>query len=150
MNTLEKYWFDGKIRYPEIQNDGFEKNMTREFMIPAVTFGEAEEKLIKTTETETKGNYEVTSITKTKVEDVHYHDKIQEDNGERLRWYKVKVNFLWVDDNGKERKDSHFHMVQAISTDEVNMILQGFIESTVDKSQIADIVETKVVDCLAD
>lgn len=122
MNTLDKYWFDGKIKFSEIQEDGMEKDVTREFMIPAVTFGQAEERLIRETETETKGDYGVTAVTKTKVEEVHYHERLPEDSKDRLKWYKVKVNNIWEYD-GKERKDSHLHMIQAVSTDEVNSII---------------------------
>lgn len=150
MNTLEKYWYDGKIKYPEIQDDGFEKDVTKEFMIPAVTFGESEEKLVRETMAITGGNYEVTSMTKTKVEDVRYHSALAEDSKEKLKWYKVKVNNVWDDENGKERKDAHLHMIQATSTDEVNTIIHEMNKDAVNDYQIADIVETKVVECFTD
>ena len=92
-------WFECKVRYVKIdETSGREKKVNEAYLVDALTFTEAENRLIKEMEQMIRGDFQVTNIRK-----AGYSDVFPFDSGDR--WYKCKVAYISVDEEaGKEKK----------------------------------------------
>lgn len=100
-------WFECKIKYQKINEYGQEKPLAESYLIDALSFTEAESRLIKMLETELSEEFMVTGITKAKLEEV-----IPQENTDY--WYKCKVIYKDIDEkSGKEKATQHQVLVAA-------------------------------------
>ncbi|MDR2928297.1 MAG: DUF4494 domain-containing protein [Cytophagaceae bacterium] len=91
-------WFECKVRYVKIdEKSGKEKKVSEPYLVDAITFTEAEGRLIKELEQMIRGDFQITNIRK-----ANYSDVFSFDDGDR--WYKCRVSYLSVDElAGKEK-----------------------------------------------
>ena len=45
MRTKTSNWFEVKMRYDKVHEDGYEKKVTESYVVEALSFGEAEKRL---------------------------------------------------------------------------------------------------------
>ncbi|MDP4185359.1 MAG: DUF4494 domain-containing protein [Bacteroidota bacterium] len=103
MNT----WFECKVKYQKIDENGKEKKVNEAYMIDAISFTEAETRIYKELETMISGEFNVTGITKSKITEV-----VPSETGDR--WFKCKLSLLTIDESsGKEKKATQQILVLA-------------------------------------
>ena len=94
-------WFECKIKYQKVNEYGQEKPVAESYLVDALSFTEAESRLIKMLETELSEDFIVTGISKAKLEEV-----IPQENADY--WYKCKVVYKDIDEkSGKEKATQH-------------------------------------------
>lgn len=140
-------WFECKVRYDKLQEGGTSvKKVTETFLIDALSFTEAEARIIEERTPYISGEFSVSAVKRTKIAEIFYND-----DGDK--WYMVKWLITTIDEkaaaSGKpvqEKKVAVLTLVQASS-------LQGALEEFVkgmDKSmadyEIAAINETPILD----
>lgn len=142
-------WFECKIRYDKLQENGTSvKKVTESFLVDALSFTEAEARIIQEREPYISGEFSVTAVKRTKIAEIFYNDDENAD-----KWYQVKWLITTIDEKpaavGKppvEKKVSVLSMVQA---SDFQAALQGFMEgmkSTLADFEIAAINETQILD----
>jgi hypothetical protein len=103
-----KIWFQCKIKYQKEDENGRLKNITEPYLVDAVSYTEAEARIYQELGSVIRGDFEVTSITKSKISDIFHYDDAE-------TWYKCKVTYIAADDtSGKEKKVTNQMLVSAM------------------------------------
>jgi hypothetical protein len=112
-------WFECKVKYVKIDDDGRERKVSEVYLVDAVTFTDAETRIIKQMETMVRGEFMVDNIKKSNIVEIFPHE-----SGEW--WYKAKIGIVTIDENaGKEKKINNYFLVAA---DDLKQALQRLEE----------------------
>lgn len=95
-------WFECKVKYVKIDEvSGREKKVNEPYLVDAVSFTEAENRIHQELEQMIRGDFMVTNIRK-----ANYADIFPFDNADR--WFKCKVSYVALDEGaGKEKGQQH-------------------------------------------
>ena len=85
MKTKTSKWFETKIQFDKTQKDGTQKKVTEQYVVEAISFTEAEAKIIAETKDYVSGDYSVKNITP-----ANYHEIFFAENNKDDKWYKAK------------------------------------------------------------
>lgn len=140
-------WFECKVRYDKLQEGGTTvKKVTETFLIDALSFTEAEARIIEERTPYISGEFSVSAVKRTKIAEIFYND-----SGDK--WYQVKWLITTIDEkaaaSGKpvqEKKVAVLNLVQAST-------LQGAIEefekgmkTTMADYELSAVNETPILD----
>lgn len=133
-------WFECKVRYDKTQEDGSVKKVNEPYLVDALTFTEAEARIIDEMKPYISGEYSISSEKKTKISEIFFNE-----GGDR--YYLVKVNFITIDEvKGIEKKTVSQILVQASDfEDAVDKFKEG-MKGTMADYEIASISETMIMD----
>ncbi|MFW5887039.1 MAG: DUF4494 domain-containing protein [Bacteroidota bacterium] len=133
-------WFECKVRYEKMDNEGKQRTVNEPYMVDAVSFTEAESRIYKELEPYISGEFNVTNI---KIG--NYSELIPHENGDR--WFKCKVTFITLDEKkGKERKTSTNMLVQANDIKEAFDRIEDQMRGTISDYTIQTISESPICD----
>ena len=134
-------WFTCKVKYQKEDEQGRVKNVTEAYLTDALSFTEAEAKIYEEIGQRVMGEFQVTSIAKSKIVDVfEYPDADQ--------FYQAKVSYMVADaDSGKEKKVTNLMIVNAMDVrqawerihESLNNMLVTFIVPEVKESPILEV-----------
>lgn len=112
-------WFECKVKYVKIDDDGRERKVSEVYLVDAVTFTDAETRIIQQMQTMVRGEFMVDNIKKSNIVEIFPHE-----NGEW--WFKAKIGIVTIDENaGKEKKINNYFLVAA---DDIKQALQRLEE----------------------
>ena len=133
-------WFETKVRAEKMQENGAVKKVNEPYLVDALSFTEAESRIIEAIKPYISGEFSVSAVKKTKIAEIFFNE-----NGDR--YYMVKVNFISLDEkSGVEKKSASFILVQASTFgDALDNFLAGMKGSAADY-EIASIAETPLMD----
>ncbi len=142
MRSRTSKWFETKIRYEKMMEDGQQKKVTEQYVVDALSFSEAEQRITEESSAYISGEFDVTDIKPAAYGEIFFSDAPADD-----RWYKAKLSFITLDDKTqKEKRTSVTHLVQAKTFNAaVKNIEEGMTGSMMDYV-IANISETKIMD----
>ena len=133
-------WFECKIRHQKVFETGQQKPVTDPFLVDALTFTEAEARIIEEVTPYITGTFDVTAVKKVKIAEIFY-----DETGDK--WYYVKYNMITIDEKTAiEKKQLITVLVQA---SEFQKAIDNFMEnmkSTMADFEIASVTETKILD----
>lgn len=139
---MKQIWFEGKVRFTKTMENGMEKKVTESYLVDALSFTEAEERLIKEVEPFISGEFSVSGIKIAKLTEIFYSEDEMAD-----RWYKCKLWFVTVDEkNGLEKKTGAYILVQAAGLREAVRRLDEGMKGTMADYLIASVAETPIMD----
>ena len=142
MRTKTSKWFEAKLRYDKVHDNGSKKKVTESFVIEALSFGEAEKIALEFLGSSVSGEIQVININPTKFNEVIFSEEESCD-----RYYKAKLQFITLDEKtGKEMPKYFYYLVQASSFDNCKDTIRKMNQSTLIDYQIAAVSETKIVD----
>ena len=105
-------WFECKVKYVKIDDDGRERKVSEVYLVDAVTFTDAETRIIQQLQTMVRGEFVVDNIKKSNIVEIFPYEE-----GEW--WYKAKIAIVTIDENaGKEKKINNYFLVAADVEDE--------------------------------
>lgn len=84
-------WFECKIRYDKMLENGMQKKVTEPYLVDAMSFTEAEARIIEEITPFISGEFEVANIKKAKINEMFF-----DENGDKF--YKAKVAFITIDE----------------------------------------------------
>ena len=133
-------WFECKIKYEKTAEEGKIVKVNEGYLIDALTFTEAEERIIEEMKPFISGEFQVANIKRTRINEMFFNE-----NGDK--WYRTKVNFVTIDEEkGVEKRTGVTMMAQASDMKEaLAVILEGMKGSMADY-EIANITETTIMD----
>lgn len=142
MRTKTSNWFEVKMRYDKVYEDGYEKKVVESYVVEALSFGEAEEAAIEFLGSLVSGEVQVININPMKFNEVIFSEEESCD-----RYYKAKLQFITLDEKtGKERPKYFYYLVQASSFDNCKDTIRNVKSRVMLDYQIAAVSETKIVD----
>lgn len=133
-------WFECKVKYDKMQENGIIKKVNEPYLVDALTFTEAESRIVEEMKPYISGEYSISSEKKTKISEIFFNEGAD-------RYYLVKVNFVTLDENtGVEKKTVNQILVQASDfEDAVHKFKEG-MKGTMADYEIASISETMIMD----
>lgn len=133
-------WFECKVKYEKLQENGAVKRVNEPYLVDALTFTEAESRIIEEMKPCISGEFSISAVKKTKVAEIFF-----DETGDR--YYMVKVNFITPDEKtGTEKKVANFILVQALDFDEALKNFKKGMEGTMSDYEIVSITETLIMD----
>lgn len=133
-------WFEVKVKYIRVLENGLEKKVTEWYLIDAETCTEAEAHAIKDI-TPYGSSLEVKDIRSAAYNEVF--------SGEGEKFYKVKVSFITLDEkSGAEKQTNCYTLVQADDLREAIKNLDEEMKGTLCDYRILSVQETSIVDVI--
>ena len=109
MRSKTATWFECKIRYEKIMEDGLAKKVTESYVVDAISFSEAESRIIEEMSSYISGEFTVEDIKKAQYKEIFFSDDEMAD-----KWYKAKLQFITIDERTEKEKRSNItYLVQA-------------------------------------
>ena len=113
MKSRVSKFFEVKIQYLEMQEDGKEKKVTEQYVVEALTFTEAESRIIEEMTPYISGEFDVVSEKIAPYNEIFLSDRTDDD-----KWFISKVGFITLDERtDKEKKQTFRYLVQAATSE---------------------------------
>ena len=142
MRTKTSSWYEVKYQYEKTAEDGTQKKVTELFAVDALSFSEAETKIIEEMKPFCSGDTKVKAITPAPYGEIFFDDGENAD-----KFYKAKLDFITIDEKTeKEKKSTVTYLVQAASLDEAKKNINEVMGTTMIDYDIQSIAETKIID----
>ncbi len=133
-------YFEVKVKYEKINERGAVKKVTEPYLLDAMTFTEAEARIVKELEPYLNGEFVISNIAR-----ANYTELFKNDSGDR--WFKCKIAYISIDEEkGVEKKSATYVLVQAIDIQSAKDHLVKSMGSYMGDYEISSIAETKIVD----
>ena len=133
-------WFECKVRYDRMVENGTVKKVNEPYLVDALTFTEAEARIIEKITPFISGEFSISAVKKTKVSEIFFDETAD-------KYYMVKVNFITIDEKtGTEKKSASFILVQATDFPGALKRFEEGMKGTLADYQIASISETLIMD----
>ena len=139
---MTKTWFECRIRYEKTMENGMIKKVTEPYLVDALSFTEAEARIIEEMTPYISGEFTVSDIKRANYSELFFSDDVSAD-----RWFKCKLTFITLDEkSGAEKKTSTNALVQASDLrDAVKKLDEGMKGSMADYI-ISSMAETAIMD----
>ncbi len=133
-------WFECKVRYDKMMENGTVKKVNEPYLVDALTFTEAEARIIEEITPFISGEFSISAVKKTKVSEIFFDDSAD-------KYYMVKVNFITLDEKtGVEKKSASFILTQANDLEGALERFKEGMKGTMSDYDIASITETMLMD----
>jgi len=142
MRSKTSNWYEIKFSYDKTMEDGQVKKVTELYVVEALSFGEAEKRIIEEMDCYVQAEYDIKAIAIPQYKEVWFSDNAAED-----KWYKAKLQFVTIDEKTeKEKKSNIFYLVQAGSFDAAKKYVEQMMGGTMIDYTIVSIKETAILD----
>ena len=137
-------WIKTSVRFQKVMKNGT-KWVTESYLVDALSFAEAEARILREVTAYVRGEFNVSAIKKSNVQEI-FRNKVEYDDEQK--WYKAKVAFIALDEKTKsEKRTTALFMVQA---PDFHNALENFVEGmkkeTMEDFVIVGIEETSILD----
>ena len=113
MKSRVSKYYEVKIQYQKMQEDGKEKKVTEQYVVEALSFTEAETRIIEEMTPYISGEFDVVSEKIAPYNEIFLSDKSDDD-----KWFISKVGFITIDERtAKEKKQTFRYLVQAATSE---------------------------------
>lgn len=135
-------WYECKVSYRKVMENGLEKNATESYLVDALSFAEAENRVIEYFRPFVSGEFEVKAVGRKKYSEVFYNDSDAAD-----LWFHAKVMFVTLDEKtGEEKYSPSFMLVQADDIRDAIKHLDEQMRGTLGDYTIAEMKVTAIMD----
>ena len=133
-------WFECKVRYDKVQENGSAKKVTEPYLVDAVSFTEAEARITEEQRPFISGEFDVAAVKRSRIAEIAFND-------EGDKWYLAKVGYITVDEkSGVEKRSVSQVLVQASGFKSAFDNLLTFMKGTLADYDIISISETPLMD----
>jgi len=133
-------WFECKVSYEKMMDNGVMKRVSEPYLVDALSFTEAEARIIENLKHYVSGEFQVANIKRARLAELFLNP-----NGDR--YYRIKVNFISLDEkSGAEKKTSVQMMSQASDIREAIIVLDAGMKNSMADYTIASVTETMIMD----
>ena len=150
MRSRTATWFECKIRYEKIMEDGLPKKINDVYVVDALSFSEAEERIIEEMSSYISGEIEIVDVKIAPYREIFFADDNLAD-----QWFKAKLSFITIDErSNKEKRTSMMYLVNAgnISSAISNIdkvmsdTMIDYVTTSISATKIFDVFEYKKKD----
>lgn len=142
MRSRTANWFICKIRYEKVMEDGLQRRVTEQYVVSAISFTEAEARIIEEVKGYISGEFEVVEIDRCVFGEIFFSDEDMAD-----KWYKSKLQFITIDEKtDKEKRTNVYYLVQGSSLENARKNIDEVMGSGMMDYVISSVSETKIMD----
>ena len=193
MRSRTATWFECKIAFEKVMEDGLQKKVTEKYVVNALSHSEAEERITEEMSAYISGEFEVKGIVPAQYQEIFFmsvgekmvagqtedllhavkkgdrkkgmevYERGLEDYPTDSRWYKVRLQFITIDEkSGKEKRTHATYLVQGASVNNaaentveaLHGTMMDYVITSVAEQPIIDVfemtaAETKAADLIA-
>lgn len=136
------YWFECKVRYDKTLENGTIKKVTEPYLVDAMSFTEAEARIIREMSPFMSGEWSVADIKRANFSELFPSDEESAD-----RWYKLKLATIIIDEKKQvEKKVTTWKLVQAANLKDAIKKLDEGMKGTLADVELTQVAETPIVD----
>lgn len=141
MRTKTSMWFECKIRYDRLTDEGLSKKVTEQYVVDALSYTEAEKNIIRFAAEIIPEVIEIRAIKEATYSEIFF----SEDDAEK--WYKTKISFISIDERtGKERRTNVLYLVQANDISNAISNVKEIMSKSMNDYTIQSMALTQILD----
>lgn len=142
MKSKVSKYFEVKIQYQKMQDDGKEKKVTEQYVVEALSFTEAEARITEEMTTYISGDFDIVSE---KI--APYYEILLSENSNDDKWFLSKVAFITIDEKtAKEKKTSQRFLVQADTSQTALEYTKKLFDSSMTEYTIDAVQDTPTIE----
>lgn len=142
MRSRTATFFECKVRYEKVMENGLQKKVTEQYVVDVLSFSEAEQRIIEEMSAYISGEFEITDVKKAQYKEVFFDDAEMSD-----RYFKAKLAFITIDEKTEKKKRSNvIYLVQAATLDGAVKNINEVMNGTMIDYEKSNIAETKIID----
>lgn len=133
-------WFQCKVKYERNAEDGAIAKVNEAYLIDALSFTEAEERINEEMKPYISGEFLVADIKRARISEIFFNE-----SGDK--WYRSRVYFITLDEEkGVEKRVASTMFAQASSVREAVDVIDKGMKGSLSDYEIASVVETNVME----
>lgn len=142
MRSRTAIWFECKIQYEKNMEDGLQKKVTESYTVDALSFTEAEKRIMEEMSSYISGEFTIKDIKIAPYKEIFFSDEEMAD-----RWYKAKLQFITIDEKTeKEKRTAVNYLVQAGTLKGAVGNIDAVMGGTMIDYVITSVAETTLMD----
>ena len=142
MRSRTASWFECKISYEKTREDGLQKKVSESYVVDALSFTEAENRIMEEMSSYISGEFTIKDIKIAPYKEIFFSDEEMAD-----RWYKAKLQFITIDEKTEKEKRSNVnYLVQAGTVRGAVTNIESVMGTTLIDYVIAGVNETQLMD----
>lgn len=135
-------WFECKVRYDKTMENGMQKKVTEPYLVDALSFTEAEARIIEEITPFISGEFTVSDIKR-----ANYSELFFSEDDDADKWFACKLEFVTIDERtGVEKKTKTNVLVQAADLRDAMAKLTDSMKHTMADYNAVCIKETAIMD----
>ena len=135
-------WFSVRVVYDATNEKGMSIKKKELYLIDAMSFTEAEARVIGEVTPYTDGELSVTAMKLENIAEIFNTEREDADI-----WYRIKVQFMTLDEkSGKEKKGAHVYLVKGASTEDATKNMHERMKGEMVDYTIHTVSETQYMD----
>ena len=148
MKSKVSKFYEVKVQYQKMQDDGKEKKVTEQYVVEALSFTEAESRIIEEMTPYVSGEFDIVSEKIAPYNEIFLSDRTDDD-----KWFISKVAFITIDEKtAKEKKTSQRLLVQAETSEKAmdytkEMFSYGMSDYSIDSVQDTPTLDVFLHEC---
>ena len=144
MRSVKREFFESKVRLDRVNEEGQTVKFTELYVVDSMSFTECESRVIGYVGQYTSGEFDVLTESRAQYGEIFFSDKEGEDV-----WYKVKVDFITLDERtAKEKHYKTIYLVQGASVDSAKKNTDEALGGSMADYKIVSVSETAVQDII--
>jgi len=142
MRSITSKWFETKVKYDKTMEDGTQKPVPETYVVDALSFTEAEERITEEMSAYVSGAFDVKGIAEASYKEIFFSDLDSAD-----KWYKAKLQFITLDEKTeKEKRTAVYYLVQAANFMQAVKNIDEVMGGTMIDYVISSVSETSIMD----
>lgn len=142
MKSRVSKFYEVKVQYQKMQDDGKEKKVTEQYVVEAMSFTEAEARITEEMTPYISGEFDVVSE---KI--APYNEILLSENSNDDKWFLSKVAFITIDEKtAKEKKTSQRLLVQAETSEKAMDYIKEMLSHYMSDYSIDSVQDTPTLD----
>ena len=138
---MSKYYI-AKIRYEKTNENGNSKKVTETYLVDALSFTEAEARIIEEITPFITGDFEVSNITPANIAEIASTEDVNAD-----KWYKCKLQYITLSEkSAAEKRISSYMLVQAANSNDAMKRFNEHMKGTMADYELVSVTETLIMD----
>ena len=142
MRSKTAIWFECKIRYEKVMEDGTPKKVNEVYVIDALSFSEAEERVMEEMSSYISGEIELVDVKIAPYKEIFFADSDLAD-----KWFKVKVVYITIEE--RTQREKRMPVMVLVNAGSINSAIKNTDEvmsSTMIDYVVTVVQETKIFD----
>ena len=143
MRSRTSIWFEAKIQYEKVMEDGLQKKVVEQYVVDALSYAEAENRIIEEMSAYISGEFEVKDLKKAPYKEIFFDDQ----DPQADRYYKAKLEFITIDERTEKEKRSRVtYLVQARNLHRAMKNVDEVMSGTMIDYEACAVDDTKIID----
>lgn len=135
-------FFEVRVRYEKVMENGTNKQVTEPYLVDALSFTEAEARIIQEMTPFISGEFKVKTVKQANYSELFFSNDMKDDI-----WYKAKLAFVTLNEKSDAEKKTYTNiLIQALDLRDAVKKLDENMKGTLADYRIVSISETKIID----